>query len=42
MEILINGGKKMFGVELLDHIVIGDGRYESIFSWEKKGLWKLK
>ena len=33
---------KMFGVELLDHIVIGDGRYESIFSWEKKGLWKLK
>lgn len=33
---------KMFGIELLDHIVIGDGRYESIFSWEKKGLWKLK
>lgn len=33
---------KMLGVELLDHIVIGDGRYESIFSWEKKGLWKLK
>ena len=33
---------KMLGIELLDHIVIGDGRYESIFSWEKKGLWKLK
>ncbi len=33
---------RMFGIELLDHIVIGDGRYESIFSWEKKGLWKLK
>ena len=33
---------KMFGIKLLDHIVIGDGRYESIFSWEKKGLWKLK
>lgn len=30
---------KLLGIELLDHIVIGDGKYESIFS--KKGLWEL-
>lgn len=31
---------KLLGIELIDHIVIGDGKYESIFS--KKGLWKLE
>mgnify|MGYP000245459474 CR=1 FL=1 len=28
---------ELFQIKLLDHIVIGDGKFESIFS--KKGLW---
>ena len=36
----IKCASELLGIQLLDHIVIGDGRYESIFS--KKGLWKLE
>lgn len=32
---------KLFGIQLVDHIVIGSLGYESIFS-RKKGLWKSK
>lgn len=35
----INECSKLFGIQLVDHIVIGSLGYESIFS-RKKGLWK--
>lgn len=28
---------KILGIKFLDHIIVGDGKYESVFS--KKGLW---
>jgi len=36
----IKDASELLGVKLLDHIVIGDGNYNSIFS--KKGLWELE
>ena len=36
----LKDASNILGIKLLDHIVIGDGKYESIFS--KKGLWDLE
>lgn len=36
----VKDASELLGVQLLDHIVIGDGEYNSIFS--KKGLWELE
>lgn len=36
----IKEASELLGIKLLDHIVIGDGKYDSIFS--KKGLWELE
>lgn len=36
----VKDASELLGVQLLDHIVIGDGKYDSIFS--KKGLWELE
>lgn len=36
----VKDASELLGVQLLDHIVIGDGNYDSIFS--KKGLWELE
>ena len=35
----LKDASELLGIKLLDHIVIGDGKYESIFS--KKGLWEV-
>ena len=36
----LKDASELLGIKLLDHIVIGDGKYESIFS--KKGLWEVE